>query len=94
LYHTEKLKGSEDGIKALNLAKEACPDLKAVLFGVSVRPASLPDWIDYRRNPPQDMLVVVNIIILTNPKGGKLYEDYIYTSWLWLETCRRLQGGI
>jgi len=57
LYHTEKLKGSEDGIKALMLAKEACPNLKAVLFGVSIRPASLPDWIDYQRDPPQNILV-------------------------------------
>ena len=57
LYHTDKRKGSEDGIKALMLAKEACPNLEAVLFGVSIRPTSLPDWIDYRRNPPQNILV-------------------------------------
>jgi glycosyltransferase involved in cell wall biosynthesis len=52
-----KLKGSRDGIKALETAKEEFPDLKVMFFGNSRRPSWVPKWIPYAKNPPQDRIV-------------------------------------
>lgn len=57
LYHPAAWKGGRDGIRALQLAKERHPDLRAVFFGTGAKPPDLPPWIEYRRNPPQDDLV-------------------------------------
>jgi glycosyltransferase involved in cell wall biosynthesis len=57
LYSGIPLKGGEDGVKALELAKAACPGLEAVLFGTCQPPRGLPRWIEYVRNPAQDDLV-------------------------------------
>jgi L-malate glycosyltransferase len=57
LYHTFNWKGSIDGIKALKIAKKQIPDLEAVLFSTEAKPKSLPSWIEYIRNPPQNRLV-------------------------------------
>jgi glycosyltransferase involved in cell wall biosynthesis len=56
LYHELELKGSADGLKALEIAKRAMPDLRATLFGVSAPPPRLPKWIEYHRRPSQQML--------------------------------------
>lgn len=50
LYHPASHKGAADGLKALDLAKRALPELTAELFGVA-EPPVLPDWIAYRRGP-------------------------------------------
>lgn len=57
LYHSSPHKGSIYGIKALKIVKKEFPSVKAVLFGVESRPSSLPNWINYVKNPPQDKLV-------------------------------------
>lgn len=57
LYSEWVWKGADDGIRALELARVKEPGLRAVLFGAPRRPASLPGWIDYRRDPAQDELV-------------------------------------
>jgi len=56
LYHSMQWKGSTDGLKALEQAREAIPDLTATLFGVPDAPPNLPAWIRYIRNPPQATL--------------------------------------
>lgn len=56
LYHQLEWKGSADGLKALETARRAIPDLTATLFGVSLAPPRLPRWITYVRNPPQRIL--------------------------------------
>jgi len=56
LYHRDNWKGSEQGIAALMIAKERCPELKATLFGVFPKPENLPQWIVYHQNPPQATL--------------------------------------
>ena len=53
LYHTLKWKGCDDGLTAILQVKARHPNLEAELYGVPPRPKSLPDWIAYRRNPPQ-----------------------------------------
>jgi glycosyltransferase involved in cell wall biosynthesis len=56
LYHTYAWKGSQDGIAALELARQEIPDLTATLFGTSARPADMPAWIRYLQDPPQQRL--------------------------------------
>lgn len=56
LYHTHPVKGSEDGLAALALARRDLPGLRVTLFGTWSAPAGLPDWIDYHRLPSQDQL--------------------------------------
>lgn len=57
LWSPAAIKGGVDGIRALVEARRAVPDLQAVFFGVSPRPARLPAWIEYRRNPSPSVLV-------------------------------------
>lgn len=55
LYSMAECKGSQDGLRALRIAKEEHPDMQAVLFGIPKRPRDLPGWIEYFRDPtPHD----------------------------------------
>jgi|SRR5450755_1893401 glycosyltransferase involved in cell wall biosynthesis len=56
LYHTSDWKGSSEGLRALQIAKQKVPGLRAVLFGVPAPPPDLPDWVEYHQNPPQKTL--------------------------------------
>lgn len=56
LYHHLEWKGSRDGLEAILRVKGRVPGLKLTLFGLPERPADLPQWIDYRQNPPQGEL--------------------------------------
>lgn len=57
LYSEALWKGSDDGIKALQIAKERVPELEAVLFGTPPRGNIIPKWIEYHQDPPQRLLV-------------------------------------
>jgi L-malate glycosyltransferase len=57
MFSTTKNKGANDGIAALSRAKERHPNMHATLFGVSPRPSSLPEWIEYFENPDQNFLI-------------------------------------
>jgi len=57
IFSHNTFKRSSDGIKALKIAKAACDDLEAILFGIHSRPDYLPKWVEYVQNPPQDKLV-------------------------------------
>ncbi|MDE3178648.1 MAG: glycosyltransferase family 4 protein [Acidobacteriota bacterium] len=57
MFSTTPLKGSADGIEAVRIARNRFPDLRVVFFGTSQRPAWIPEWVDYHRNPAQDFLV-------------------------------------
>jgi len=57
LWSPAPVKGGADGVAALEAARREVPDLKAVLFGVTPRPSSLPSWIEYVHNPSRDRLV-------------------------------------
>jgi glycosyltransferase involved in cell wall biosynthesis len=56
LYHKDDLKGSAEGIEALSMVRLEEPEIKAVLFGVPPRPASLPEWIEYHQQPKRALL--------------------------------------
>jgi glycosyltransferase involved in cell wall biosynthesis len=50
-------KRSIDGVKALEMAKQRFPNLSVEAYGIDERPAFVPDWMNYRTNPPHDELV-------------------------------------
>lgn len=50
-------KGSQDGVKALEIAKREFPDLSVRLFGNGRRQPWVPEWMSYWRDPPQDRIV-------------------------------------
>lgn len=56
LYHKQKLKGCDDGLKALYIVKKKYPKLKSVWFGSYQRPNDLPEWIDYYQMPEESLL--------------------------------------
>ncbi|WP_244745624.1 glycosyltransferase family 4 protein [Paraburkholderia terricola] len=56
LYSPHTWKGAADGVSALELAKTRVPGMEAILFGTSVRPATLPAWIKYVQNPEKRVL--------------------------------------
>lgn len=56
LYHKQKQKGCEDGLKALKIVKEKYPSLTSVWFGSYSPPASLPNWITYYKMPEEKKL--------------------------------------
>jgi len=50
-------KGSADGVKALEEAKQKLPALAAVLFGIDKRTSAIPKWIEYYQAPaPKDLV--------------------------------------
>lgn len=57
LFSAVTIKGASDGIRALEIARKAYPDMTAVLFGTSRRQRLIPDWVEYHRNAPQSFIV-------------------------------------
>jgi glycosyltransferase involved in cell wall biosynthesis len=51
------IKASQDGIKALEIAREKFPDMRAVVFGKDRFPPVMPSWITYVQDPSQEFLV-------------------------------------
>ncbi len=51
LSHAHEIKGTKDGLRALQIARDKIPDLQATVFGVDERGIDLPGWIDYLRLP-------------------------------------------
>lgn len=51
LYHSDKRKGCEYGIAAMQLLHKSFPDINFILFGKPERPSDLPLWIKYYRCP-------------------------------------------
>jgi glycosyltransferase involved in cell wall biosynthesis len=51
------VKGSADGIGALELVRQNFPGLQAVFFSADRPDASIPKWIKFYRTPPQDFIV-------------------------------------
>ena len=76
LYSTVAVKGTRDGIEALEIARLSHPDLKGICFGVDRRQGWLPTWIEYHRNPSQSFIV------------EQIYNaSAIYMSPSWSEGC-------
>lgn len=56
LYHEAEHKGFADLFKALNIAKQAVPELVVNAFGAPERPEWFPEWIHYTWSANQDQL--------------------------------------
>jgi glycosyltransferase involved in cell wall biosynthesis len=56
---THLIKGTRDGLAALELAKDRLPELEAVLFGTHPRSPEIPDWIEYVQLPSADELLEI-----------------------------------
>jgi len=56
LYHSHPVKGSADGLAALELVHRTLPDLRATLFGTSTPDRRFPSWVKYYRLPSQKEL--------------------------------------
>lgn len=56
LFHSAEWKGSEDGLQALSLVRQADPNIHVILFGVPARPKSMPIWIEYHQSPSPKLL--------------------------------------
>jgi glycosyltransferase involved in cell wall biosynthesis len=57
LFSPGTIKGSAEGIEALTIVRQKYPDLKAVFFSTSRRLSSVPSWVDFYRDPPQDFII-------------------------------------
>lgn len=55
--HELPLKGTRDGLAALELVRDAVPDVEVVVFGTRPRPAMMPEWVRYVENPLPEVLV-------------------------------------
>lgn len=51
------IKGSQDGIKALEIVKRSFPDLRVAIFSNSRRPPWVPSWMTFSQNPDQHRIV-------------------------------------
>lgn len=56
LYHLDERKRTEDILAALDIVRQAVPQLHAAAFGVEPRPEGLPDWYDYYQRPDRETL--------------------------------------
>ncbi len=59
LYHTEKIKGVEYALKAIEKLKDIYPNLSVKMFGMFPKPNNIPDWIDYKRGATQKETVEI-----------------------------------
>jgi len=54
-YRVEEWKGTDDGILAFKIAREKCPNVSLVMFGLG-KGKNVPDWVEFHKNPPQEKL--------------------------------------
>lgn len=51
LYHTQNLKNSLLGLRALEIVHQKYPSINVSLFGSSKKPENLPVWYNYKQQP-------------------------------------------
>lgn len=57
LYNPHPVKRMGDALAVLEAVRAARPEVSAVLFGTSEPRETLPEWVDYVRDPPRRVLV-------------------------------------
>ncbi len=57
MYSHQTWKGGADGLAALEMVKRQIPALHAILFGLVKPEVTLPAWVTFHENPPQQALV-------------------------------------
>jgi glycosyltransferase involved in cell wall biosynthesis len=56
MFHSDKVKGSEYGLRALNDLKKEMPNLTVTFFSVTPKSVHIPDWVNYVYQPAQEQL--------------------------------------
>ena len=56
LFHSLEWKGTKDGLRAFELAREDMAELKLRVFGLGDRPGDLPAEVEFYKNPTQERL--------------------------------------
>lgn len=56
MYSENKWKGSDIGIKAIEIVKKKYSDIRVIFFGAHQRNSLVPEWIEYYENPKRDIL--------------------------------------
>lgn len=56
LYHTNPIKGLEEGLAAFEMAQAVYPDIQLVMFGTRTPEPDLLERVEFHANPPQDEL--------------------------------------
>lgn len=67
MFSNQEIKGSEYGLKALEIVKEKYPELTVELFGICPKPHDFPHWITYHHDS-SDLYNIYNnnAIFITN----------------------------
>lgn len=61
LAHPNEIKGTKDGLAALEIVRAELPNLQVVSFGTHLRSTDLPDWVEYVHRPsPEQLLEIYN----------------------------------
>jgi glycosyltransferase involved in cell wall biosynthesis len=59
IAHMFKLKGTEDGVKALEIVHKKYNNLEVTFFSVYPRMDYIPEWINYKFNPTQEEIIEI-----------------------------------
>lgn len=54
--HLAPFKGAREGVAVLEAVKQRYPGVRAILFGKDARPAFVPTWMEYHRDPSATVL--------------------------------------
>lgn len=57
IFHKDPSKGSCDALKALEMVTKRHPGIKATIFSVFKKPATMPRWVEYIRDPGQSEII-------------------------------------
>ena len=71
LAHPNEVKGTKDGVAALEIVKQELSELQAAVFGTHPRAADLPSWMEYAQRPaPEQLAALYNSC-----------QAYLHPSW-------------
>lgn len=57
MFSSARIKGAAEGIEALRIVRQRYPNLRVVMFGASRATSLIPPWVEYHRDPDQDVIV-------------------------------------
>jgi L-malate glycosyltransferase len=56
VYNFQPMKGSQDSLSVFGRLHQRYPNIRISMFGTDRRGSGIPDWIQYFRNPSQDLI--------------------------------------
>jgi len=56
VYNFQPMKGSQDALNVFRRLHQRYPDLRISMFGTDRRGSEIPAWIEYFKNPSQDLI--------------------------------------